>query len=164
LDAVVVNLENPWLFEVRFRGLGFTPLRGGSGHGGLFSQPARKAVAAPLRRKGLLDAAAAAYMFPQENSGFSIDASVRITLLDRDVLSYFRSLEHLLRYCARPPFALERLSVIRSPCPACGGDIHLQGAAGHPWMAAGRHPRRSAAQPANEPYRACGGIHQGGIF
>ena len=26
---------------------------------------------------------------------------------------YFRSLEHLLRYCARPPFALERLSVIR---------------------------------------------------
>ena len=27
--------------------------------------------------------------------------------------SYFRSLEHLLRYCARPPFALERLSVRR---------------------------------------------------
>ena len=27
--------------------------------------------------------------------------------------SYFRVLEHLLRYCARPPFALERLSVIR---------------------------------------------------
>ena len=25
------------------------------------------------------------------------------------------SLEHLLRYCARPPFALERLSVIRGP-------------------------------------------------
>ena len=32
---------------------------------------------------------------------------------DRDVPSYFQSLEHLLRYCARPPFALERLSVIR---------------------------------------------------
>ena len=28
---------------------------------------------------------------------------------------YFQSLEHLLRYCARPPFALERLSVIRGP-------------------------------------------------
>ena len=28
--------------------------------------------------------------------------------------SYFQSLEHLLRYCARPPFALERLSVRRS--------------------------------------------------
>ena len=48
-----------------------------------------------------------------DNSGFSIDVSVRITLIDRDVPSYFRSLEHLLRYCARPPFALERLSVIR---------------------------------------------------
>ena len=29
--------------------------------------------------------------------------------------SYFQSLEHLLRYCARPPFALERISVIRGP-------------------------------------------------
>jgi hypothetical protein len=48
-----------------------------------------------------------------ENSGFSVDASVRIMLLDRDVPSYFQSLEHLLRYCARPPFALERLSVRR---------------------------------------------------
>ena len=61
----------------------------------------------------LLDVDAAADMLAWENSGFSIDASVRITLIDRDVQSYFRSLEHLLRYCARPPFALERLSVIR---------------------------------------------------
>jgi hypothetical protein len=38
---------------------------------------------------------------------------VRIALIDRDVPSYFQSLEHLLRYCARPPFALERLSVRR---------------------------------------------------
>ena len=29
--------------------------------------------------------------------------------------SFFQSLEHLLRYCARPPFALERLSVTRGP-------------------------------------------------
>jgi hypothetical protein len=35
--------------------------------------------------------------------------------LNHHVPSYFRSLEHLLRYCARPPFALERLSVIRGP-------------------------------------------------
>ena len=42
-----------------------------------------------------------------------MDASVRITLIDRDVPSYFQSLEHLLRYCARPPFALERLSIRR---------------------------------------------------
>jgi hypothetical protein len=59
------------------------------------------------------DAAAAADMLAWENSGFSVDASVRITLTDRDVPSYFQSLEHLLRYCARPPFALERLSVMR---------------------------------------------------
>ena len=61
----------------------------------------------------LLDAAAAADMLAWVNSGFSVDANVRITLLDRDVPSYFQSLEHLLRYCARPPFALERLSLIR---------------------------------------------------
>ena len=68
-----------------------------------------------FRLAGLLDAAAAADMLAWLNSGFSIDASVRITLIDRDVPSYFQSLEHLLRYCARPPFALERLSVIRGP-------------------------------------------------
>jgi hypothetical protein len=61
----------------------------------------------------LLDADAAVDMLRWENSGFSVDTSVRITLIDRDVPSYFQSLEHLLRYCARPPFALERLSVIR---------------------------------------------------
>ncbi len=36
------------------------------------------------------------------NSGFSIDASVRITLIDRDVPSYFKSLERLLRLPGRP--------------------------------------------------------------
>jgi hypothetical protein len=46
---------------------------------------------------------------------------VRITLIDRDVPSYFQSLEHLLRYCARPPFALERLSVIRGPAGRIAG-------------------------------------------
>ena len=35
--------------------------------------------------------------------GFSLDASVRIEGADRS------GLERLLRYCARPPFALERL-------------------------------------------------------
>jgi hypothetical protein len=66
-----------------------------------------------FRHTRLLDAAAAADMLAWENSGFSIDASVRIALSDRDVPSFFKSLEHLLRYCARPPFALERLSVSR---------------------------------------------------
>ena len=73
----------------------------------------RRSVIRWFRLAGLLDAAAATDMLAWENSGFSIDASVRITLTDRDVPSYFQSLEHLLRYCARPPFALERLSVIR---------------------------------------------------
>ena len=73
----------------------------------------RRRVIRWFRRSHLLNATAAADMLAWENSGFSVDASVRITLIDRDVPSYFRSLEHLLRYCARPPFALERLSVIR---------------------------------------------------
>ena len=75
----------------------------------------RRRVIRWFRLTRLLDAAAAADILAWENSGFSVDASVRITLIDRDVPSYFRSLEHLLRYCARPPFALERLSVIRGP-------------------------------------------------
>ena len=75
----------------------------------------RRRVIRWFRMQRLLDAAAAADMLAWENSGFSVDASVRITLIDRDVPSYFQSLEHLLRYCARPPFALERLSVIRGP-------------------------------------------------
>ena len=33
-------------------------------------------------------------MLAWENSGFSIDASVRVSLIDRDVPSYFQSLEH----------------------------------------------------------------------
>jgi hypothetical protein len=75
----------------------------------------RRRVIRWFRMQRLLDAAAAAAMLAWENSGFSVDASVRITLIDRDVPSYFQSLEHLLRYCARPPFALERISVIRGP-------------------------------------------------
>ena len=75
----------------------------------------RRRVIRWFRLVGLLDAAAAADMLAWENSGFSIDASVRITLLPPQVRVYRQPLEHLLRYCARPPFALERLSVIRVP-------------------------------------------------
>ncbi len=39
----------------------------------------------------------------QHGGGFSVDASVRIAAADR------AGRERLLRYCARPPFALERL-------------------------------------------------------
>jgi hypothetical protein len=73
----------------------------------------RRRVIRWFRMQRLLDAAAAADMLAWENSGVSVDDSVRIALIDRDVPSYFQSLEHLLRYCARPPFALERLSLSR---------------------------------------------------
>ena len=74
----------------------------------------RRRVIRWFRLARLLDAAAAADMLAWENSGFSIDASVRITLFRLQLRVYCQPLEHLLRYCARPPFALERLSVRRS--------------------------------------------------
>ena len=51
-------------------------------------------------------------MLAWQNCGFSIDASVRISLDDRNVPRCFQSLEHLVRDCARPAFALERLSLL----------------------------------------------------
>ena len=63
----------------------------------------RRRVIRWFRMQRLLDAAAAADMLAWENSGFSVDASVRITLIDRDVPSYFRSLEHLLRILRPAP-------------------------------------------------------------
>jgi hypothetical protein len=57
-----------------------------------------------LVRRGLLPADDARAMAQwQHGGGFSVDASVRITAADR------AGRERLLRYCARPPFALDRL-------------------------------------------------------
>ena len=75
----------------------------------------RRRVIRWFRMQRLLAAAAAADMLAWVNSGFSVDASVRITLVDRDVPSYFQSLEHLLRYCARPP--LRTRAALRDPRP-----------------------------------------------
>jgi len=44
----------------------------------------------------------------QGSGGFSVDASVRIEAEDR------AGIERLVRYCARPPFALERLHALGS--------------------------------------------------
>ena len=77
------------------------------------TEKVRRRVVRWFRMQRLLDVAAAADMLAWENSGFSIDASVRITLFRLQLRVYYQPLEHLLRYCARPPFALERLSVIR---------------------------------------------------
>ncbi len=71
----------------------------------------RRRVIRWFRLTRLLDTAAAADMLTWENSGCSVDASVRITLNGIQLRVYCQPLEHLLRYCARPPFALERLSV-----------------------------------------------------
>jgi hypothetical protein len=62
-----------------------------------------------FRRQGLLDELDAAGMLTWQGSGgFSVDASVRIEAEDR------AGIERLVRYCARPPFALERLHALGS--------------------------------------------------
>lgn len=68
-------------------------------------------VQATLRRRtlrafagrGLLESFEAKEMLAYKHSGFSVDTSVRIEAHDR------AGLERLLRYCARPAFAMERL-------------------------------------------------------
>jgi hypothetical protein len=53
--------------------------------------------------RGLLESSDAKDMQGYKHSGFSVDAGVCIEAHDR------AALERLLRYCARPPFAMERL-------------------------------------------------------
>ena len=77
------------------------------------TEKVRRRVVRWFRMQRLIDADAASDMLRWENSGFSVDASVRITLFRLQLRVYSQPLEHLLRYCARPPFALERLSVMR---------------------------------------------------
>jgi len=66
----------------------------------------RRRVLRWFARSGLLNADDARDMLAWDNGGFSLDASVRIGENDR------AGLERLLRYCARPPFALERLEQV----------------------------------------------------
>ena len=53
--------------------------------------------------RGLLESFEAKEMLAYKHSGFSVDAGVCIEADDR------AALERLLRYCARPPFAMDRL-------------------------------------------------------
>jgi hypothetical protein len=76
------------------------------------TQRVRRRLIRWYKRRGFLDAEAAADLLAWNPSGFSIDASVRISLDDRDVPSFYKNLEHLVRYCARPAFAMEHLAVI----------------------------------------------------
>jgi len=67
----------------------------------------RKRVLRHFRRHGLLEPHDAQDMLGWDHGGgFSLDAGVRIEATDRE------GLERLLRYCARPPFALDRLHLV----------------------------------------------------
>ncbi len=82
----------------------------------------RTRVLSTFVRRGLIDKDDAAEMRAwAHDGGFSVDGSVRIEGADRT------GLERLLRYCARPPFALEHLHqrdaehlVYRNPKPVRG--------------------------------------------
>ena len=87
----------------------------------------RRRLLRALTRRGLLEPGAAEEMASWEHGGgFSLDAGVRIEAEDRS------GLERLLRYCARPVFALERLRqidpehlVYESFKPGPGGSVSL---------------------------------------
>jgi len=67
----------------------------------------RSRVLRHFRRQGLLEPHEAEDMLAWDHGGgFSLDASVRIEAHDRS------GLERLIRYCARPPFALGRLHLV----------------------------------------------------
>ena len=91
-------------------------------------QQVRARVLRWFARAGPLDPADARGMAGwHHGGGFSLDASVRIEGADR------AGLERLLRYCARPPFALERLEqlghdqlVYRFPKPQPDGRTELR--------------------------------------
>ena len=87
----------------------------------------RRRLLRALTRRGVLEPEDAETMASWEHGGgFSLDASVRIEGTDRP------GLERLLRYCARPAFALERWReidaehlVYESLKPGPGGSISL---------------------------------------
>ena len=87
----------------------------------------RRRLLRALTRRGVLEPEVAEEMAAWDHGGgFSLDAGVRIEAEDRP------GLERLLRYCARPVFALERLRqidpehlVYESIKPGPGGSVSL---------------------------------------
>jgi len=80
----------------------------------------QRRVLRAFRRRGLLDDATADDMLTwQATGGFSVDASVRIEGDDR------AGVERLVRYCARPPFALERLHALGDSAALASEDARL---------------------------------------
>jgi hypothetical protein len=72
----------------------------------VIEEQVRRRVLRWFSRHGLLDPNEARDRLAWVNTGFSLDAAVRITGHDRT------GLERLLRYGARPPFALERIEQV----------------------------------------------------
>ena len=62
-----------------------------------------KSVLKLFKRRGWFDNDEVEKILGYENTGFSLDAKVRIQAFDRE------GLERLIRYCARPAFASENL-------------------------------------------------------
>jgi hypothetical protein len=80
----------------------------------------QRRVLRAFRRRELLDDATADDMLTwQATGGFSVDASVRIERDDR------AGVERLVRYCARPPFALERLHALGDSATVASEDARL---------------------------------------
>ena len=81
----------------------------------------RRRVLRAFVSRGLIEKFDAQGMLAYPHSGFSVDAGVCIAPTDR------AGLERLLRYCARPPFAMDRLRqrgaelVYHCPKPQAGG-------------------------------------------
>ena len=76
-------------------------------------------------KRGFFDKDEMKKMLSYENSGFSLDAKVKIEAWDKD------GLERLIRYCARPPFKSENIRVhgpwinYRLPKPSHDGRIFI---------------------------------------
>ncbi len=79
-----------------------------------------------LCRRGFFSKEEVEKMLSYDQSGFSLDAKVRIESWDKD------GLERLIRYCARPPFASENLRwrshmlSYRFPKPSRTGQLSMQ--------------------------------------
>lgn len=85
----------------------------------------QKRVLGYFCKRGFFDKNEMEKMLTYENTGFSLDAKVRIESWDKD------GLERLIRYCARPPFKSENIRVhnslinYRLPKPSHDGRLFM---------------------------------------
>jgi Putative transposase len=92
------------VFEATESGIIFHPATGTDAHAQAQVHSAlRKRILRAFVGRGLLESFEAQEVLAYQHSGFSVDAGVRIEGHDR------AALQRLLRHCARPPFAMDRL-------------------------------------------------------